>query len=172
VDALAAPQSLEAFTEYVERDLDSGLGPAFAGREFDRVLLMDVLEHLRQPERLLAECRQRLRRNGFLLVSVPNVANITVRAMLLSGRWEYAERGIMDRTHLRFYTRASARRMLEQAGFRIVEQKMTVMPLEVVIGSPEGNPVLRLAHALLIGCTKLMPGLFGYQTFFMAQRAE
>jgi hypothetical protein len=92
--------------------------------------------------------------------------------MLLFGIWEYVDRGIMDRTHLRFYTRRSARRMLEQAGYRIVEQKMTVMPLEVVIGSPERNPVLKLAHWMLIACTRLMPGVFGYQTFFVAQRAD
>ncbi|HET8549647.1 MAG TPA: bifunctional glycosyltransferase/class I SAM-dependent methyltransferase, partial [Bryobacteraceae bacterium] len=113
VDVLPQPQHSDALAGYVRRDLDGGLGDAFADRQFDRVLLMDVLEHLRAPEKLLAECRSRLRRNGFLLVSVPNVANITVRLMLLFGVWRYADRGIMDRTHLRFYTRRTARRMLE-----------------------------------------------------------
>ena len=172
VDALPAPRHADSFAGYAQRDLDTGLGGAFANRQFDRVLLMDVLEHLRSPENLLGEALARLRRNGYLLVSVPNVANITVRAMLLFGTWAYTERGIMDRTHLRFYTRRSARRMIEQAGFRIVEEKMTVMPIEVVIGSPDRNPILKLAHWLLIACTKLMPGLFGYQTFFAAQRAD
>ena len=138
--------------------------------EFDRVLLMDVLEHLRAPEQLLTQCRDVLRTNGRLLVSLPNVANITVRLALLFGRFEYAERGIMDRTHVRFFTRRSARRMLEAAGFEIIEQKMTVMPLEVVIGSPDSNALVKVAHWILIGCTKLMPGLFGYQTFFVARK--
>jgi 2-polyprenyl-3-methyl-5-hydroxy-6-metoxy-1,4-benzoquinol methylase len=172
VDALARPQHAGSFAGYVQRDLDMGLGDAFAERQFDRVLLMDVLEHLRSPETLLAECRGRLRRNGFLLVSLPNVANITVRLMLLLGMWKYADRGIMDRTHLRFFTRGTARRLLEAAGYRIVREKMTVMPLEVVIGSPDRNPLLRLAHWALIAGTKLMPGLFGYQTFFVAQKKD
>jgi 2-polyprenyl-3-methyl-5-hydroxy-6-metoxy-1,4-benzoquinol methylase len=172
IDALATPRLAQSFAGYAQRDLDGGLGGAFANRQFDRVLLMDVLEHLRSPETLLAEARERLRRNGFLLVSLPNVANLTVRLMLLFGAWEYAERGIMDRTHLRFYTRRSARRLLENAGYKVLEQKMTVMPIEVVLGSPDRNPMLKLAHWLLIACTKLMPGFFGYQTFFIAQRAD
>jgi 2-polyprenyl-3-methyl-5-hydroxy-6-metoxy-1,4-benzoquinol methylase len=169
VDALPAPRHKSSLAGYVQRDLDSGLTGAFEDRHFDRVLLMDVLEHLRSPEHLLVECRERLHRNGCLLVSLPNVANLTVRLMLLFGKWEYRDRGIMDRTHMRFYTRRSARRMLERAGFRIVEEKMTLMPLEVVIGSPERNPLLKVAHWCLIACTRLMPGLFGYQTFFIAQ---
>ena len=60
--------------------------------------------------------------------------------------------------------------MLEAADFEIIEQKMTVMPLEVVIGSPDRNALVRVAHWILIGCTKLMPGLFGYQTFFVARK--
>ena len=172
IDALPVPKRSDALEHYVHADLDGGV-THLAGlmrHEFDRVLLMDVLEHLRAPEQLLTQCRDVLRTNGRLLVSLPNVANITVRLALLFGRFEYAERGIMDRTHVRFFTRRSARRMLEAAGFEIIEQKMTVMPLEVVIGSPDSNALVRVAHWILIGCTKLMPGLFGYQTFFVARK--
>jgi SAM-dependent methyltransferase len=138
-------------------------------RLFDSVLLMDVLEHLPDPAPVLAEARRLLRPGGRLFVSVPNVANLTVRLALLFGRFEYGDRGIMDRTHLRFFTRKSALRMLRNAGFEVVRHEMTVMPLEVVIGSPDRNPLIRLAHWILILCTWLMPGLFGYQTFMICR---
>ena len=160
---------MSALEQYEQRDLDYGLGDAFAGRTFDRVLFMDVLEHLRRPEQLLEQCRALLKANGRVVVSVPNVANLTVRLGLLFGRWQYAERGIMDRTHMRFYTRKTARRLLEAAGFRVIKQQMTVMPLEVVIGSPDRNVLLKLVHWMLIACTKMWPGFFGYQSFLIAE---
>jgi hypothetical protein len=118
---------------------------------------------------LLQQCRALLKPNGRVLVSLPNVANITVRLNLLFGRWTYADRGIMDRTHLRFFTRRTARQFLESAGFHVTEQKITVMPLEVVIGPPDSNPLIKLAHWTLIALTKLMPGMFGYQTFLVVR---
>ncbi len=130
---------------------------------------MDVLEHLPDPERALAAARRLLRPGGRLFVSVPNVANLTVRLSLLFGRFEYGDRGIMDRTHLRFFTRKSALRMVRGAGFEVLRKEMTVMPLEVVIGSPDRNPFIRLAHWFLIFCTWLMPGWFGYQTFIICR---
>ena len=86
---------------------------------FDVVVCGDVLEHLPRPEALLGRIREWLAPGGTLLVSLPNVANVTVRAALLLGQFPYADRGILDRTHLRFYTRRSARRLLEDAGFRV-----------------------------------------------------
>ncbi|MGA3027330.1 MAG: hypothetical protein ABSF98_21435 [Bryobacteraceae bacterium] len=79
------------------------------------------------------------------------------------------DRGIMDRAHLPFFTRRSALRMVRQAGFEPLRREMTVMPLEVAIGSPDRNPLIRLAHWLLILCTWLTPGLFGYQTFVICR---
>ena len=172
IDALPEPDFRDAFDGYVQADVDEhdfDLAASLKDRTFDAVLFMDMLEHMREPERLLAEARRVLRPSGRLFVSVPNVANIVVRLALLFGRFEYAERGIMDRTHMRFYTRRSAQRMLREAGFDVVHREMTVMPLEVVFGSPDRNPLLRLAHWLLILCARLMPGLFGYQTFMICR---
>jgi glycosyltransferase involved in cell wall biosynthesis len=139
------------------------------GPRFDSVLLLDVLEHVPDPQRVLAEVRRVLRPGGRLFVSLPNVANFTVRLSLLFGRFEYGDRGIMDRTHLRFFTRQSALRMMRAAGFQVVRREMTVIPLEVLIGSPDRNFLIRLAHWFLIFCTWLMPGFFGYQTFMICR---
>jgi len=127
IDILPQPKHRDILARYIQADLDQGMGqalPALGPDRFDRVLLQDVLEHVRNPAKLLTDCHQLLTPQGLLLVSVPNVANITVRLSLLFGRFEYAERGILDKTHVRFYTRKSARRMLEAAGYQIVAEKV------------------------------------------------
>ena len=68
-------------------------------------------------------------RDGHLVVSVPNVANITVRLMLLFGKFDYTERGILDRTHVRFFTRKTARRFLEEGGWEIEKRIDEELPL-------------------------------------------
>jgi predicted TPR repeat methyltransferase len=137
---------------------------------FDAVVCADVLEHLARPEDLLARIRAWLRPGGTLLVSVPNVANITARAAVLLGRFPYAERGIFDRTHLRFYTRSSARRLVAEAGFRVRSVEATAMPYElaapVLARAPLAGPVRGFAQAT----ARLWPTLFGYQTVIEAER--
>jgi glycosyltransferase involved in cell wall biosynthesis len=175
VDYLDKPQNLDAFEQYIQADLENGLSDAqegLDGLKFDRVLLPDVLEHLRFPERLLKDCHQMLRPNGVLLVSVPNVANITVRLALLLGRWNYAERGILDKTHYRFYTHATARKLLEENGYEVVKRVTTVMPIELILGLPPTNPFMALLTQILGLFTALMPGLLGYQCMFVARKKK
>ncbi len=76
-------------------------------RRFDAIIFGDVLEHLLDPARILREVAARLTATGMIITSVPNVAHERVRMMLLEGRWEYAPTGIMDNTHLHFFTRDS-----------------------------------------------------------------
>jgi 2-polyprenyl-3-methyl-5-hydroxy-6-metoxy-1,4-benzoquinol methylase len=130
---------------------------------FDAVVCADVLEHLPRPEDLLSRIRSWLREGGTLLVSLPNVANVSVRAALLLGRFPYAERGILDRTHLRFYTRRSAVDLVASAGFAVREIEATAMPYELALpglASPLWRaPVRGFARA----SASLWPTLFGYQ---------
>jgi len=172
IDALRSAKNLEAFEQYFSADLDRGIQPVIdelRGKRFDRVLLLDVLEHLKHPEQLLGQCHQALGPDGLLVVSVPNVANISVRLMLLLGRFDYAERGILDKTHLRFFTRKTARRLMEENGYSIVAEKNTVIPLELVFGLPPENLLMKLLNRTLAAITWLMPGLFGYQVMFLAR---
>ena len=92
--------------------------------KFDVILFGDVLEHTRNPGRILREARTLLKPDGRVIVSVPNVANLRVRLGLLKGNFNYEESGILDRTHLRFFTRKTARELLEQAGFRIAQSRV------------------------------------------------
>jgi len=88
---------------------------------FDVVVLADVLEHLRWPEQTLLRVRSFLNSGGYAVVSVPNIANWKTRIGLLLGRFEYGEEGIMDRTHLRFFTKRSAEAMILAAGYEELE---------------------------------------------------
>jgi len=88
---------------------------------FDVVVLADVLEHLRWPEQTLLKVRSFLNPGGYAVVSIPNIANWKTRIGLLLGRFEYREEGIMDRTHLRFFTKRSAEAMILTAGYEVLE---------------------------------------------------
>jgi len=173
VDALPAASESHALEQYLSADLNDAPGVLrqLNGRRFDRVLLLDVLEHLVNPEQLLAEAKSAVNPNGCLVVSLPNVAHFAVRFALLFGRFNYAERGITDRTHLRFYTRKTARRMLEDAGYEILETRATVTPAELVTGLAPANAFIRTLNAVQAALAWLLPGLMGYQFVFLARPA-
>jgi hypothetical protein len=117
----------------------------------------------------LATVGKALKPNGRLIVSLPNVANISVRLALLFGQFNYMERGILDRTHLHFYTRKTARALLESAGWEIVESKVTVMPLELILGLAPQNKLMRVITETLALFTAIFPGLLGYQVMYSAR---
>jgi SAM-dependent methyltransferase len=96
---------------------------------FDALVCGDVLEHLRDPWDALAFLRTLLRPGGTAVLSAPNVAHWTGRRALVRGRFPYAEHGLFDRTHLRFFTRAGARELAEGAGLRVLSEGFAPAPL-------------------------------------------
>jgi 2-polyprenyl-3-methyl-5-hydroxy-6-metoxy-1,4-benzoquinol methylase len=98
----------------------------FQAGQFDCVVCADVLEHLRRPDRLLRQIRSWLAPGGTLVVSLPNVRHHTVVRGLLDGNWTYEPAGLLDATHLRFFTRQSARELLEFAGFQV--ESLSIVP--------------------------------------------
>jgi 2-polyprenyl-3-methyl-5-hydroxy-6-metoxy-1,4-benzoquinol methylase len=172
IDELPRAARESVLEQYYSADLDKGIEPvlrALNGKRFDCVLLLDVLEHLRQPEKILEECHQVVGPDSDVIISLPNVANITVRLMLLFGRFNYRNQGILDRTHLRFFTLKTARQFIESRGFRIVQQRMTVMPLEIVLGLADDNWLMKAINGTLRVFTRIFPRLLGYQSVFVAR---
>ena len=137
---------------------------------FDVVVCADVLEHVSNPVVMLARIRQWLRPGGVLLASLPNVANVSVRTALLFGRFEYTERGILDGTHVSFYTRSSARRLLERNGFEVVSALPTAMPYELALPALGRGALASATRAFAEGTARAWPTLFGYQFVFEAIR--
>lgn len=112
----SAPQAAQArswCTRVVEGDVLAPETWAQAGQGYGAVLLSHVLEHVTEPERVLASSKAALAAGGALIAILPNVATWRMRLHLLAGRWEYADEGVLDRTHVRFYTLRSAVRLLE-----------------------------------------------------------
>ena len=139
--------------------------------KFDVIVAGDVLEHLPSPEALLARLTPLLAPGGTLLASLPNVANVTVRAALLFGSFPYADRGILDRTHLRFYTRETARALLETSGLRVTSEAATAMPVELALPALGRPPIAGAVRAGASALARALPALFGYQFVFEAAAA-
>ena len=87
---------------------------------FDCILFIDVLEHLKYPLIVLEKLKPYLKEDGYVIVSLPNAANLEVRLSLLLGRFEYKDCGILDKSHLRFFDEKGAKKLLEEANFEIV----------------------------------------------------
>lgn len=92
----------------------------FGDKKFDVIVFADVLEHLIDPESVLKYFRDLLKPDGYVIVSLPNVALWRVRLNLLFGRFDYTDYGVLDRTHLHLYTFSSAQKLLTDAGYKVV----------------------------------------------------
>ena len=99
-------------------------------RKYDYILFPDVLEHLRDPEVVLLRMRQFIKDNGHIIASIPNLMNASVIHDLLAGDFTYTDEGILDRTHLKFFTLSTIKKMFEITGYRIDNIKPIVMPDE------------------------------------------
>jgi len=131
---------------------------------FDAVVAGDVLEHLRDPWAALAFLASLVRPRGRVVVSVPNISHWTGRRALLRGRFPYAEHGLFDRTHLRFFTRTSARELVASAGLRVVAERFAPAPLPL----QAHVPALRRLEA---GAARAWPALFALQVVLVGERA-
>jgi len=101
-------------------DLDKiDLQEQFKDETYDCILMTDVLEHLKENEKILKSCRNLLKENGKFILSVPNIAHASIIGGLFKGKFEYRDEGLLDQTHLRFFTRESITGLLEKCHFSI-----------------------------------------------------
>jgi len=162
VDVLELPEARGRFDRFIRADLDRGL-PEEVEQEgpFDIVLAGDVLEHVREPGLLLEQARSVMVPRGALIASVPNFGHWYVRARAVLGVFDYDQRGLLDRTHVRFFTRRSIERQLRQAGFKIMRTQVTGLPLDVL--ARNGRNGKRVVRVLDRAAAAIRPTLFGYQ---------
>ncbi len=148
-------------------DLDQP--PDFEVGPYSHLLLLDMIEHLKDPEAFLDELRAQFTYEPkTLVVSTPNVAFFSQRLMLLLGQFNYGKEGILDRTHHRLFTFRSLNRLLRDAGFKVKEVKGVPAPFPKAFGdNPVSRALLRLNQAA-IGVSKT---LFSYQIFVVAEAA-
>jgi 2-polyprenyl-3-methyl-5-hydroxy-6-metoxy-1,4-benzoquinol methylase len=118
----------KALDRYDTVDLDNQELPTY-DRKFDLIIIADVLEHLKRPDQLLARLHGVLAPQGIVLISVPNVAHFRIRKTLLAGRFRYTDTGILDRTHLKFFTRETLFGLVSSCGFKVLaEQHISELP--------------------------------------------
>jgi glycosyltransferase involved in cell wall biosynthesis len=150
---------------FVQADLDRSDFPLDAGA-FDYVLLLDVIEHLRSPERFLDSLRgsRRSQANVKIIVSTGNVAFLGTRLALLFGWFNYGLRGILDLTHTRLFTFRTARNLFEQAGYQIDEVRGVPAPFPLAFGDGAFARMALTINKVLIRISK---SLFSYQVFMV-----
>jgi methionine biosynthesis protein MetW len=117
------------YKKVVVGDVEKGLKFPFRRSYFDYIIFADILEHLKEPERILIKLKPFLKKGGYVICSIPNIANFVARIRLLFGVWEYEYTGIFDRTHLRFFNLKTAKELLEKVGFKIEEVDYTPINL-------------------------------------------
>jgi 2-polyprenyl-3-methyl-5-hydroxy-6-metoxy-1,4-benzoquinol methylase len=154
--------------EVVLADLDKPL-PSLRGR-FDVVVCGDILEHLKDPLGILLAITRLLRPDGIAIVSVPNIVHLWIRLQMCFGRFEYTHRGILDATHLRFFTLASFRRLLQQADLEILELKATPVPLPLVVPERYHGRMLNAVHAINAAMARTWKTLLAYQFVAVTRR--
>jgi 2-polyprenyl-3-methyl-5-hydroxy-6-metoxy-1,4-benzoquinol methylase len=147
--------------EVVVADLEAA--PPLLHGPFEAIVYGDVLEHLSDPRGALEALDRTLAPGGTVIVSVPNVAHLWVRLSLLLGRFDYADRGILDRTHLRFFTRRTLVAFLREAGLEVSELAVTPVPLPLVVPEAWHGAWLRGLHGLSARAARGWPGGLAYQ---------
>jgi glycosyltransferase involved in cell wall biosynthesis len=177
VDVQLSPAAKGRLDHAVQADLDEGIPPEVAGGEpFDLVLAADVLEHVRDPKALLAGVHDVLRRDGRLLVSVPNFGHWYPRLRTTTGHFGYDRRGILDEDHVRFFTRRSFERLVHRSGWHILDRSATGLPFDVADrggrGAGTGATLRRAVGWLDDLLVRTRPTLFGYQLLYELEPAR
>ncbi len=125
--------------------------------DFDCIICSDVLEHLYDPDSVLIKLNVHLKDNGYLLLSVPNVQHWSVIIRLILGKWDYQDEGILDSTHIRFFTRKSLRELVQRADYHIEK-----------ISSAMG-PEVQFINFLTLG---LLSNFFSFRYFILARKSN
>jgi 2-polyprenyl-3-methyl-5-hydroxy-6-metoxy-1,4-benzoquinol methylase len=136
-DARFSENLSEIADEVIITDLDwLDLRERLSGKKFEVILAGDVLEHCSKPELVLLQIHDLLTPDGYVVISLPNIAHGDVRLSLLTGTFDYSDTGLLDRTHLRFFTRSSIYTFLSQSHFEVE----AVFASTASIGTTEFGP--------------------------------
>jgi SAM-dependent methyltransferase len=168
-DAATAERAKHWYSSFRLADIETFEFPY--RREFDYILFADVLEHLRDPAAVLRRCIPALKESGKIIISVPNVANFIVRLSLLAGKFDYRDRGILDRTHLRFFTLRSLEQMMSEVSCSVLDVIPTPLPVQIVFPITDNEFVAPLHEAVYL-LTQSWKTAFAYQFVIIAAPDE
>ena len=164
-----SPLEQQIASSYCEKvylaDLDHGI-PENVGVGFDLVLMSHILEHLIHPERLIEDSKHVLNPNGMIAVALPNVLAYRNRLRFLFGKFEYESGGVMDGTHVRFYTFSTGAELLRSNGYHLIlckaDGSLPFGRMHKILPAP-------LVEAMNHWACHWWPGLFGLQSLYLAE---
>jgi glycosyltransferase involved in cell wall biosynthesis len=184
VDDRPGKKARRACRQLIQRDPETLFGAFHPDRDlpqaqklslgfYDRIVVADVLEHLRNPRVLLQALRPHLKKDGpgRLLASTGNVAHWFIRLHLLAGSFQYTPRGILDSTHLRLYTQKSFAQLLRDSGYAVCAHDVTVLPLEELHPALERGTIVQAFQNFYYRLARLWPGMMAYQFIMEAVSA-
>lgn len=151
-------------------DVETGPLP-LPDQSVDCIVCADILEHLADPWQMLRELRRIIQAGGTIVVSVPNIQNVDIVQALVNGRWDYLDAGILDRTHLRFFTRSTFEESLIDAGFTISRCNFTMLSqhASMVDFADPANKRIQLGRLTFEDLNQAdLMGLAAYQWIFTA----
>ena len=161
---MARPMYRQVWASYAEQ---APLEP----KTYKLVVCGDVVEHTPDPVGVLKKLAEATTDDARFIISVPNVAHLAIRLMLLLGKFPKMERGILDKTHLQFLTRDTAEAMLRQAGLKVLSASATGVPVDELWRRGENKFLFRAAVRMQHVALDLAPRLFGMQWVFVAEPA-
>ena len=130
--------------------------------EYDVIILGDILEHLEYPDKILSKLKENLNKDGYIVISLPNIVNIYPRLKILFGHFDYEEIGIFDKTHLKFFTRKSLRELISNTGYKI--EKLEYTPIPIYLKFPKAPKfLLNFIYYILYVLSISWSTLFAYQ---------
>lgn len=153
--------SIEKAKEYCNAYISDISKEKIEGK-YDVIILGDILEHLVSPDEVLLKLKENLKNDGYIIISIPNIVNIYPRLKILLGYFDYEEIGIFDRTHLRFFTQKSFKKLIYETGYKI--EKLEYTPIPIYLKFPQFpkfllNPIYYLLSVL----ATYWPTMFAYQ---------
>ena len=168
LDQYAPETSAKANVEFRKWNIDAEPCPVDVS-QYDQVFLLDVIEHLRDPEVFMESLRARaVGKRPEIVLTTANVAFFVTRLMLLLGQFNYGRKGILDRTHTRLFTFRSLRELFEQTGYEIREVRGIPAPFPKVLGNGVLGKFAMIFSRFLIWLP-FLKGLFSYQIYVRAQ---
>ena len=151
---------------FIEWNLDAAEFPVDVSR-YDQILMVDIIEHLKEPEHFMEELRFAAHcRRPEVVLTTANIGFMVTRLMLFFGQFNYGRVGILDRSHTRLFTFRSLKALLEQSGYEVLETRAIPAPFQKALGNNGLSRLLMSVNKMLI---KLSRGLFAYQIFVRAR---
>jgi glycosyltransferase involved in cell wall biosynthesis len=168
IDQMPETKIRYPMAKYLCVDLEN-LANLDLGREFDYIIIADVIEHIRNASVLLSNIKKFLKTDGRLIISTGNIAIWFYRASLLLGRFKYASRGILDDTHVKLYTLDTFKDLVISSGFKILNVKCTPIPFELVFFSRGKSRLIGYFEYIYYRFVKWWPKMFSYQFIIEAE---